>query len=140
MLGGLTAGYGTCAAYAGRYLYPANPSPRVWQFLVEVDRLRAGDSIHYQAPDGQRIAVARQAETGGASDFIALGSTCPHLGCQVHWEAANRRFFCPCHNGVFDAEGRGVAGPPQGMALPRFPLKIEAGLLYIEVPLPVLSA
>jgi hypothetical protein len=54
----------------------------------------------------------------------------------VHWEAANDRFFCPCHNGTFDAAGRGTGGPPgdAGQSLPRYALKAEGGLLYIEVP------
>ncbi len=67
---------------------------------------------------------------------MALSSTCPHLGCKVHWEAPENRFFCPCHNGAFDPSGRAIAGPPAeaGQSLGRYPLRIEGGLLYIEVP------
>ena len=74
--------------------------------------------------------------TGDVDDFIALSSTCPHLGCQVHWEAAHDRFFCPCHNGVFDPSGRGLSGPPgeAGLSLPSYNLRVDNGLLFIEVP------
>jgi Rieske Fe-S protein len=54
----------------------------------------------------------------------------------VHWQAQNNRFFCPCHNGIFTPEGKGIGGPPgdAGQSLPRYPLRIENGLLMIEVP------
>lgn len=68
--------------------------------------------------------------------FAALSSTCPHLGCQVQWQPQHGRFLCPCHNGAFDASGRAIQGPPAdaGQFLSSFPLKIEEGLLLIEVP------
>ncbi|MBI4577262.1 MAG: Rieske 2Fe-2S domain-containing protein, partial [Planctomycetes bacterium] len=75
-------------------------------------------------------------DRGAVEDFLALSSTCPHLGCRVHWEVQNRRFFCPCHNGSFDAAGRATGGPPAeaGQSLPRYALRLEGGLLFIELP------
>lgn len=132
---GLVAGYGTFGAIATRYLYPARPSTGSWQFLVEVGRMAVGESLRYRAPAGETVSVMRQAANGDADDFIALSSTCPHLGCQVHWEQQNQRFFCPCHNGVFDPSGVGVSGPPgdAGQSLPRYPLRVEGDLVYIRV-------
>ncbi len=133
---GLAGGYGAFGAIAGRFLYPARPGDRQWQFVIETGRLSLGDSVLYRGPSGETINVTRQAEGGDEADFIALSSTCPHLGCQVHWEGQNNRYFCPCHNGTFDPAGVGTGGPPgdAGMALPRYPLKIDGGLLFIEVP------
>ncbi len=48
----------------------------------------------------------------GSDQVHALSATCTHLGCQVHWEADTRKFHCPCHGGVYDAEGRVLSGPP----------------------------
>jgi nitrite reductase/ring-hydroxylating ferredoxin subunit len=137
MAGGLAAGYGAFAAVVARYLYPARPELRGWIFVTDVGRMKVGDSLAFVTPSGARTAIARQGSNGTAADFIALSSTCPHLGCQVHWEAENRRFFCPCHNGTFDPSGKATAGPPAeaGQSRGRYPLKVEAGLLYIEVPL-----
>jgi nitrite reductase/ring-hydroxylating ferredoxin subunit len=142
MSAGLAAGYGLFALIAGRFLYPARRQRRQWTFVAEADRLREGESMLFRGPSGETVSVTRQGGAGSEADFIALSSTCPHLGCQVHWEAHNNRFFCPCHNGQFDAAGVGVAGPPgeAGMSLPRYPLRIDAGLLYIEVPVETLSA
>jgi Rieske Fe-S protein len=137
MAGGLAASYGTLAAMAGRFLYPTGEGAIGWMFLTEASRMQPGDSFHYTAPNGERVAVARLGSTGGVEDFLALSSTCPHLGCQVHWEAQNNRFFCPCHNGAFDPTGKATSGPPAaaGQSLLRFPLKVEKGLLYIRVSL-----
>ncbi|MEZ5978820.1 MAG: Rieske (2Fe-2S) protein [Planctomycetota bacterium] len=136
---GLVGGYGGFAAIAARFLFPRGGRDRTWVYVARVTDVAAGSSIDFRAPDGQRIAVARRAAGAGADAFVALSSTCPHLGCQVHWESKNARFFCPCHNGAFDGEGTATAGPPKeaGQSLPRFPLEVRAGLLFIEVPVPV---
>jgi phenylpropionate dioxygenase-like ring-hydroxylating dioxygenase large terminal subunit len=55
----------------------------------------------------------------------------------VHWEPQNDRFFCPCHLGTFDPEGRPTGGPPlsANQSLPEYPLRVEKGLLYISMPI-----
>ncbi len=141
MSAGLAGGYGAFGLIAGRFLYPARPGERQWQFVAETSRLAAGESLLYRGPAGETINVTRQGDAGDASDFIALSSTCPHLGCQVHWESQNDRYFCPCHNGTFDAQGAGTGGPPgdAGMELPRYSLRVDGGLLFIEVPVAQLA-
>ena len=44
--------------------------------------------------------------------FRAFSAICTHLGCIVGWDAQRREIACPCHAGVFDLNGRPVAGPP----------------------------
>ena len=141
MGGGLVAAYGTLAAVMERYLFPARPAPRGWMFVTDLKGMSVGDSLFYRTPSGATVNVTRQGGGKSAEDFLALSSTCPHLGCQVHWESQNNRFFCPCHNGVFTPEGVGIGGPPgeAGQNLPQFPLKVESGLLFIEVPLTELA-
>jgi len=138
MVAGLAGGYGGFALVAGRYLYPAASDDVMWQFVTEVDGIGVGQAIRFRGPSGETINITRMSRDGGASDFIALSSTCPHLGCQVRWEAQNNRFFCPCHNGVFDPSGRATGGPPgeAGQSLPRYTLKVENGILHIAVPPP----
>ncbi len=47
---------------------------------------------------------------------IAFNDTCTHLGCKVDYQAANKRFFCPCHHSAFDLEGkRQNQTPPRDM-------------------------
>jgi len=136
MLAGLGASYGTAGMFAARYLYPAKPRAKAWMYVARVADIAVGGSLSYSTPGGERVAIARQGQGGSVEDFVALSSTCPHLGCQVHWESQHSRFFCPCHNGTFDKSGKGTGGPPgeARQSLPRFPLKVDGGLLYIETP------
>ena len=138
MTAGVVGGYGGFAAIAGRFLYPARTGEVMWQFVTEVAGVEVGEAIRYRGPSGETINITRMSRDGEADDFIALSSTCPHLGCQVRWEPQNDRFFCPCHNGVFDPSGVATGGPPgeAGQTLPRYDLKVENGLLHIAVPPP----
>jgi len=141
MGGALAGAYGTFAAFIGRFVYPARPASRGWMFVTRIAEVTVGDSFVFRLPSGNGVNVTRRDSRGGASDFIALSSTCPHLGCQVHWEPQNTRFFCPCHNGTFDPSGVAIAGPPAeaGQSLLKYPLKADNGVLFIEVSLEVLA-
>jgi Rieske Fe-S protein len=130
MSGGLLASYGTFFFYAGRFLYPADDPRLTWMFVTRVVDFPPGTSRDFTAPNGATIVITRR----GEDRFLALSSTCPHLGCKVRWEGPKNRFFCPCHNGVFTPEGKGIEGPPEGMELLQYRLRVEDGLLYIEVP------
>jgi Rieske Fe-S protein len=48
----------------------------------------------------------------GSRIVRAMSATCTHLGCQVVWDGAEKRFHCPCHGGSYDAAGRVLGGPP----------------------------
>jgi cytochrome b6-f complex iron-sulfur subunit len=135
MTAGLVGTYGAMGLVLGRFLYPARPSDRSWLFVVEADRMAIDDSIAYRTPEGNAIQIARRKTNGDVGDFVALSSTCPHLGCRVLWEPTNGRFLCPCHNGVFDHNGDGESGPPgdAGLSLSHYNLKLESGLLFIEL-------
>ena len=136
---GLAGGYGTFFAMAGRYFFPSGDN-KAWMFVSATAGIAPGESVQFKSPAGVGVMITRrddieEKEITKAS-FLALSSTCPHLGCRVHWEAHNNRFFCPCHNGVFDPSGKATAGPPakDGQDLPRYPLKVVDGALYIEMP------
>ena len=137
---GLTLGYGTFGTLIGWFLYPSKGAAKAWQFVADLGSFGVGKSITYQGPAGQKVVITRMENNGSADDFIALSSVCPHLGCQVHWEATNSRFFCPCHNGAFNGVGEPLSGPPKdsNQTLPRYPLMIDNGLLFIEVPVTAL--
>lgn len=56
--------------------------------------------------------VRRRAETG-AEAFQIFSVHCTHLGCPVNWRAEAGIFLCPCHGGVYYADGTVAGGPPQ---------------------------
>lgn len=55
----------------------------------------------------RRLAVFR-AEDG---KLEACSSVCPHLGCHVHFNDAERTWDCPCHGSRFDTKGTVLNGP-----------------------------
>lgn len=68
--------------------------------------------------------------TKDGKEFTAYDPRCTHLGCAYSWQADKNRFFCPCHDGVFDIDGRVIGGPPP-RPLDRYETKVENGKLYI---------
>jgi Rieske Fe-S protein len=57
--------------------------------------------------EGARLAVYRN----GEGELTALSPVCPHMGCFVHWNRAEKSWDCPCHGSRFDAHGRVLNGP-----------------------------
>jgi cytochrome b6-f complex iron-sulfur subunit len=48
---------------------------------------------------------------------LARSLLCSHFGCTVAWREEKQAYLCPCHEGVYDASGAVVAGPPpKGLA------------------------
>lgn len=47
-----------------------------------------------------------------SGEVRAFSAVCTHLGCLVKWNATKSEFLCPCHGGVFDANGVNIGGPP----------------------------
>ncbi len=64
--------------------------------------------------------------------FIAMSNICTHLGCHIRWISEKNQFYCPCHNGVFDASGTVVSGPPP-RPLNRYDVKVENDQLFVLV-------
>jgi Rieske Fe-S protein len=48
----------------------------------------------------------------GERTVRALSATCTHLGCQVRWDTKDKKFRCPCHGGIYAADGTVLGGPP----------------------------
>jgi cytochrome b6-f complex iron-sulfur subunit len=44
--------------------------------------------------------------------YRAFAAVCTHLGCTVQYRADLQEIWCPCHNGMYNLQGRNVSGPP----------------------------
>jgi quinol---cytochrome c reductase iron-sulfur subunit, bacillus type len=74
--------------------------------------------------------VAIYVVNNGNADFTIFDDHCTHLGCPFDWNKGDGKFECPCHNGVFDAQGRVLGGPPS-RPLDRYEYKVENGVLFV---------
>lgn len=108
----------------------------VWAEVGPVDAFEAGE-IRFVAltpltpPAWPESAPKMGAFVSRKSDgsFDVFHSHCTHVGCPINWSPQADRFFSPCHGGVFDSDGRVLAGPPP-RPLDRHEWKIENGVLY----------
>jgi len=77
--------------------------------------------------------VAIYVINNGDGTFTVYDDHCTHLGCPFNWDDKTGTFECPCHNGVFDIDGRVVGGPPP-RPLDRYEYKVENGVLFVARP------
>ncbi len=73
-----------------------------------------------------------------AAHFTAFSLNCQHLGCAVRWQAGADLFMCPCHGGIYYADGTVAAGPPP-RPLQQYPVRVRNGeveILTSPLPLP----
>jgi cytochrome b6-f complex iron-sulfur subunit len=67
-------------------------------------------------PLGVRLRVlhgGRPVEILRTKDGLTARSLlCTHMGCEVRWGKGTQTYNCPCHGGVYSADGMVVAGPP----------------------------
>jgi nitrite reductase/ring-hydroxylating ferredoxin subunit len=80
--------------------------------------------------DGETAKIPCWVRHMTGNDFRVFAINCTHLGCPVRWFAESELFMCPCHGGVFYADGRHASGPPP-RPLYQYKHKIEAGQLWI---------
>lgn len=64
--------------------------------------------------NGQQVAAYRN-EDGHLTELCAV---CPHMGCIVAWNEAEKTWDCPCHGSRFTAQGALIAGPAETDLLP----------------------
>lgn len=77
----------------------------------------------------ERFAVVKDASS--PSGLAAVSTTCTHLGCGVAWSAERKAFLCPCHGGVYGADGRVLAGPPP-RPLARVAVVVAGGRVTVD--------
>lgn len=111
-----------------KFIYPtktAPSSPTEAQLVASVDKIPKGAGK--QVIFGNKPVWVIQDQRG---NYRALSAICTHLGCIAEWQEDKQIFFCPCHAGVFDENGKVVSGPPP-RPLPEYNLQIKDGKIYL---------
>ena len=62
--------------------------------------------------------------------LVAYSDVCTHLSCAVLYQPAKGEFYCPCHEGRFDAATGQVLGGPPTRPLPTIQLSISGDTVY----------
>ncbi|HUN84189.1 MAG TPA: Rieske (2Fe-2S) protein [Terracidiphilus sp.] len=89
--------------------------------------------------DGETDNVACYVRRESGDQFQVFAVNCAHLGCPVRWFPQSQLFMCPCHGGVYYADGARASGPPE-RGLFTYNWKIDAGQLQIDAgQMPTLS-
>lgn len=106
--------------------------PNQWRDVGLVENFRVGETVEvaYEDPSplpwaGQTARTAVWLRRSGEMDFTAFSVNCTHLGCPVNWRQEASLFLCPCHGGVYYADGS-VAGGPPPRALNQLTVRITA--------------
>lgn len=131
-------GLGLAAPLIGYVISPTlKRRTRSWVEVAAVDELPDGipTQLDYVATvqDGylktksQKAVWAVKQHDGQVAVFSPM---CTHLGCGYHWDAADRKFKCPCHGSVYDVTGQVLAGPAP-RPLDNLPSKVENGRLLV---------
>jgi Rieske Fe-S protein len=79
-----------------------NPIRQPWDGVVA----RSGAYVRYQGEDEEATDKTKRHK------FLVLAINCAHLGCPVSWFQESGLFMCPCHGGVYYANGERASGPP----------------------------
>jgi Rieske Fe-S protein len=86
-----------------------------------------GETIQFFYPDQHSpCLLVRSSE----NKFHAYSQICSHLSCAVQPDMKDRKFRCPCHDGIFDMDsGRVLSGPPR-RPLAKINITIKKDLVY----------
>ena len=89
--------------------------------------------------DGETANTACWVRRIKGKEFQVFAINCAHLNCPVRWFPQSGLFMCPCHGGVYYADGSRAAGPPE-RGLFEYETKVDNGELMINAgQMPTLS-
>ena len=146
----LTYGLGAVAAavvgvpFVG-YLLPKKRATPPWVNLGELAKFPLGETllVSFDNPiskpwDGIVAQTAVHVRNEGKDEkgnakFLVLAINCAHLGCPVTWFQQSGLFMCPCHGGVYYANGDHASGPPP-RGLFHCVWQVVDGKLQIQAP------
>ncbi len=117
--------------------------PRAWRQVGPVEEFKIGETVTVRFEDASPLpwagVTARTAawlRRDDETSFTAFSVHCTHLGCPVRWVSKAKLFLCPCHGGVYYADGTVSAGPPP-KPLPTYPVRVRGGQVEIQTsPIP----
>jgi nitrite reductase/ring-hydroxylating ferredoxin subunit len=112
---------------------------QISDFPVGETRLATYENPYRLPWDGATDKTACWVRHVSPSVFQVFAINCAHLGCPVRWFPQSKLFMCPCHGGVYYADGGRASGPPE-RGLFEYNYKVANNELRIEAgQMPTLS-
>ena len=125
---GLVASLGTSAVYGLKYLVPAEKKKKEIKVLMaKAGEIKNGEAKEFLDGQGRKALLVNQ-----NGKIKAFSKICTHLGCEVEWKPEENIFFCPCHLGKFNANGKNIAGPPP-RPLDQFKVEVKDNFIYVTL-------
>ncbi|HJT86501.1 MAG TPA: Rieske (2Fe-2S) protein [Bryobacteraceae bacterium] len=110
---------------------------QTWRPVGALNQFAEGQTVEVSYPDASPLPWAGVTGKTAAwlrrlsgEQFQAFSINCTHLGCPVRWLPDARLFMCPCHGGVYYADGR-VAGGPPPRPLEQYQVRVRNGQVEI---------
>lgn len=129
MVAGLVLSYGTAVLFGLRYMFGRQEAARKIPVLVAtMSDVPDGGSLLREDLSGRKFLLVRR-----EGKVRAFSTVCTHLGCQVYWKPEEKIFFCPCHEGVFNADGQPVSGPPP-TPLAQNAVTVRGSNIFVSMP------
>jgi len=118
-------------------------APNTWQTLGKVSDFSTGQTklVNFKDPSslpwaGEASDTSVWVRQTGPGQYDVFAVNCTHLGCPVNWLDAAKLFECPCHGGIYYADGQVAAGPPP-RPLFKHQVRIENGEVQaLTFPIP----
>jgi len=109
-----------------KFITPVKNSKKLRIYATNLDELPINSSKTFKDLYGKDFLIIRT----GEKEVKALSTVCTHLGCTVYWQSDKQRFFCPCHQGMFDVNGNVIAGPPP-RKLDSYKIEIDGNNVFV---------
>ena len=116
---GLVATLGTAGVYGVRYLVPKAKVKKFVDVLVtNLKELTPGVAREFIDATGRKGILVNN--NGKVKAFSKI------------WNQQKKEFYCPCHEGFFDADGKNIKGPPP-RPLDEFKVTVKDDNIYVAL-------
>ena len=72
------------------------------------DLKSVGGTYHLTIEDMEREILVVHTKK---DEYVAVDIKCKHRGCDINYEAMDKKFVCPCHGSEYDLAGANLKGP-----------------------------
>ncbi|MCS7281299.1 MAG: ubiquinol-cytochrome c reductase iron-sulfur subunit [Desulfobacterota bacterium] len=92
-----------------KFIYPSLGREPDFVVLNAKDFLNIPNNSTKPFPWGAKLGLIFKKSDG---TLYALKGVCTHMDCNITYKPELKKFYCACHKGWFDEDGKNIEGPP----------------------------